>query len=148
MDGEITGLKFKFYPMVHADAACTAAMKSMSVAREALREEERKFEAAIRATTFFKSIEALAESHSDITINMAESRIELWQGRYSRWGVEVKKHAAPNHIDPKTLNALLNGKLLSIEEKRGLLKAQGFDLEAFASPALERPLTNTTGAQS
>jgi len=142
MGGEITGLKFKFYPMVHGDAACAAALRSMSVAREALREEERKFEAAIRATTFFKSIEALAESNSDVTINMAESRIELWQGRYSRWGVEVKQHAAPKHIDPKTLNALLNGKLLSIEEKRGLLKSQGVDLEALAN------INKTTGAQS
>ena len=140
MATEITGLEFKFFPMVHGDAACAAALKAVSVARDALREEERKLEAAIRATIFFKNIEALAENPSDISINIDESKIQLWQGRYSRWGVEVKKSAATSHLDPKTLNALLNGKLLSQDEKRGLLKSQGVDLDALAASPSPHPL--------
>lgn len=126
---KIDRLNFKFYPVIHSDPACAAAMKSTAEARDALKEEERKLEAAIRATMFFKSIEALAHQSNDITVNIAEGRIQLWEGRHAQWGVEFSDKTRPTHIDPKTLNALIQGKLLSPEEKRALLKSQGIDVE-------------------
>lgn len=131
---KIDRLKFKLYPIAQSDPACVDALKQENDARKALREAQQNLAQAIRKTTIYKAIEALASEPGDVSFDFDEMKIGIWNGRYDRWGVEFSEpKSASAHVDPKTLNALITGKLLTDEEKRGLLKSQGVDLDAFAS---------------
>ena len=136
----ITGIRVSLRGAFDESPAVGVARKKLESYQAATYNAQRELEQAIRDTKFFQQFNAMTGKVSIAlpTGSMDYGSLTLKPEQYGAWGIEqvettpVYPHV--NHLDPKTLNTLLTGKLLTPEEKRALLKSQGVDLTALATP--------------
>lgn len=131
-------MRFNLVQLGRDDRAVKAAEEGMAVAVNALNAAREAYRSAVYATAYFKQIAALG-GHT--VVDADAKRLVLSEVNHGRLSVESiqadqprRSYDRPNFLDPKTLNTLLTGKLLSAEEKRALLKSQGVDLDAICPP--------------
>ena len=132
----IVGIRVGLRAAFEESSEVVETRKRLDQVQQALYSAKTAFDKAVRATAFYKQFQAMggAIEISPPAGSLDYGSLRVRPETYGSWGIEqIETKSAPSYsapIDPKTLNALITGKLLSAEEKRALLKSQGVDLDA------------------
>lgn len=133
----VRSMRFNLAQLAREDDSVKAAEVSIARATRALDEAREHYKTVVYATAYFKQIAALG---GNAFVDAVAKQVILNEVNHGGLNVDAIKADEPrpayvrsNLLDPKTLNTLLTGKLLTPEEKRALLKSQGVDLDAIAA---------------